>query len=153
MWSFILSAPDKKGYVSIGFSPTGKMVGSNAIAGWVSSTGKGMTKQYYLAGESSKACKPDSGKLQLAPSKTIIISQSERLYLTFQLVNTTQPLSQLIYAIGKSPDSQSYLPMHDSMISTKINYETGKKPYDSQVLATVKIDLLLENWAKMMKFP
>lgn len=67
VWSFVLSAPDNGGYISIGFSPTGRMVGSSAVVGWVAAGGvAGSARQYYLAGTSSRSCPPDQGKLALA---------------------------------------------------------------------------------------
>ncbi|XP_072973756.1 cytochrome b561 and DOMON domain-containing protein At3g07570-like [Typha angustifolia] len=118
-WSFVLSAPDTKSYVSIGFSPNGRMVGSSAMAGWISSSGPGIVKQYYLGGLSSKSCPPDQGSLSLVQGKSLIVSQSSRVFLAFQL--TGQPLGNVIYAVGGLPSSGSYLPQHRSMATGTIN--------------------------------
>ncbi|KAK1313945.1 hypothetical protein QJS10_CPA06g01454 [Acorus calamus] len=128
-WSFILSAPDNGAYISVGFSPNGKMVGSSAVAGWIVGGGPGVVKQYYLGGETSKECEPDKGELELVNGTTMIISQSSNLYLVFQ-INATQPKTRLIYAVGPkngSPASGNYyLPEHKDMISTSINYAVGE---------------------------
>jgi len=102
VWSFVLSAPDNGGYISVGFSPTGRMVGSSAVAGWVTAAGAGSARQYYLGGTSSGSCPPDQGKLALArgAAAPTIVSKGSRLYLAFQLVG--QPLTDVVYAVGPS---------------------------------------------------
>ncbi|XP_078432456.1 uncharacterized protein LOC144704091 [Wolffia australiana] len=127
LWSFVLSAPVVDAYIAVGFSPNGKMVGSSAVAGWITSTGVGIAKQYDLKGEESALCPPDQGRLKLVNGSTTILRSSSRLYLAFQL-NTTTPLNKLIYAIGpkgRLPDSRFYLPEHEGEISTTIDYSTG----------------------------
>ncbi|KAJ3678184.1 hypothetical protein LUZ60_001987 [Juncus effusus] len=127
-WSFILSSPDKNAYIAIGFSSNGRMVGSDAIAGWISSNGgPGIVKQYSLGSYSSSSCKPDSGSLPLIANSSLIVSQSSTLYLAFQL-NTSQPQwPHLIYAMGPSGGvpSSGYLPQHSNQASSSINYATG----------------------------
>lgn len=126
LWSFVLSAPDNKGYISVGFSPNGRMVGSSAVAGWITGGGPGRVKQYNLMGKTPGRCPPDQGSLQLV-NNSVIISQSSRLYLSFQL-NTTQPRSRLIYALGPQgslPGSDNLLPVHQDMVSTSVDYANG----------------------------
>ncbi|OAY78960.1 Cytochrome b561 and DOMON domain-containing protein, partial [Ananas comosus] len=101
-WSFVLSAPDSRTYVSVGFSADGFMVGSSAVAGWVSSSGVGIVRQYYLGGTSSSSCPPGQGTLHLTPNSSLIVLQSSRLYLAFQLTGSAQPQPYLIYAVGPS---------------------------------------------------
>ncbi|MQM14285.1 hypothetical protein Taro_047215 [Colocasia esculenta] len=127
VWSFVLSAPNNYAYIAIGFSNNGKMVGSSAIVGWLTNAGAGVAKQYYLGGKNPGQCPPDQGFLQLAQAP-IIMLQSWRLYLGFQL-NTTQPPSQLIYALGPQyqvPGSDNYLFQHQDRVSTSIDYVTGQ---------------------------
>lgn len=113
----------------MGFSPNGLMVGSSAIVGWMSTTGTGTIKQYQLSGRSSDQVFPDQGNLQLNSSIIISQSQSQRLYLIFQL-NTQQPLTRVIYAVGPSsvfPTSPNFaLSEHSDKASTALNYVTGK---------------------------
>ncbi|CAA6660314.1 unnamed protein product [Spirodela intermedia] len=99
LWSFVLTAPDNNVYIAIGFSSKGRMIGSDAVAGWVPSSGAGVVKRYTLGGYSSGECPPDQGNLRL----------SSRLYLAFQL-NTSQPESNLIYAIGPAASSRRRTP-------------------------------------------
>ena len=103
------------------------MKGSDAVAGWLSSSGAGIVKRYSLGGYSSGECPPDQGNLVLVEGSSVIVSRSSRLYLAFQL-NTSQPSSNLIYALGPNgrlPSSDFLLPTHQTMISTSINYATG----------------------------
>ena len=128
-WSFILSTPNTDSYIAMGFSPTGNMVGSSAIVGWVSNNGSvGGMKQYYLGGQASDKVVPDKGNLQILPNSTLITSQSSSLYMAFQL-RATQPLSRLIYSVGPTgffPSAPSFtLIQHRDQVSTTINYVTG----------------------------
>ncbi|CAL9203012.1 unnamed protein product [Musa hybrid cultivar] len=127
LWNFVLSAPDAGSYISIGFSSDGRMDGSSAVAGWITSNGPGIVKRYYLGGKSSRQCPPDQGSLQLVANNSLIVSQSSRLYLAFQL-STSQPAPYLIYAVGPSnsiPSSDYYLSTHQNQASASINYATG----------------------------
>lgn len=141
LWSFVISAPDKQGYISVGFSSNGRMVGTSAVAGWVQSGEAGTVKKYYLGGTKSSSCPPDTGNLNLV--NPWIISQTSRLYLGFQL-NITQPETKLIYAVGpanKFPTGNSYLlSEHDDMTSTTIDYTTGSSSSsDSGITETLRI--------------
>ncbi|CAO2195551.1 unnamed protein product [Urochloa humidicola] len=126
VWSFVLSAPDKGGYISMGFSPTaGRMVGSSAVAGWA---GAGSARQYYLGGTSPKSCPPDQGDLTLARGAAAVVSKASRLYLAFQLSGQQPPLTDVIYAVGPSgtlPGSNGLLPRHQDMASGTITLSGG----------------------------
>ncbi|KAK7389854.1 hypothetical protein VNO78_25149 [Psophocarpus tetragonolobus] len=129
IWSFILSAPNPNSYIAMGFSPSGGMVGSSAIVGWISSSGAGGgMKQYYLTGLTPNLVVPDRGNLKILSNSTFITSQSSRLYMTFQL-QTNQPLSQLIYAFGPNgmfPSAPSFaLTQHQDKVSITLDYATG----------------------------
>ncbi|KAF0920488.1 hypothetical protein E2562_035382 [Oryza meyeriana var. granulata] len=126
-WSFVLSAPDKGGYVAVGFSPDGAMVGSSAVAGWSSGNGVGgVAKQYKLGGTSSGSCPPDQGSLSLVAKNTLVVSQAWRIYLAFQFT-AAQPTPYLIYAVGPSKPSGNnyYLAQHRSYSSVAVNYVAG----------------------------
>ncbi|XP_078172443.1 cytochrome b561 and DOMON domain-containing protein At3g07570-like [Carex rostrata] len=125
-WSFVLSAPDTNAYISIGFSSNGKMVGSSAMAGWVSS-GKGTVNQYYLGGESSSTCPPGKGNLNVVKNSTVIVSQSSVLYLAFQ-ITAEQTTPYLVYAVGPRgslPSSSGYLSEHRDMSHASFDANTG----------------------------
>ncbi|XP_074589807.1 cytochrome b561 and DOMON domain-containing protein At3g07570-like [Curcuma longa] len=123
LWSFVLSAPDSGTYVAIGFSPSGRMVGSSAVVGWVPSAGgAGVAKQYSLGGYSSSQCLPDQGDLPLVPRSSVLVSKNSRVYLAFQL-STAQPQQNLIYAVGPAgtlPSAGGYLSAHRNMASATL---------------------------------
>uniref|UniRef100_A0A5B7BRG7 Cytochrome b561 and DOMON domain-containing protein n=1 Tax=Davidia involucrata TaxID=16924 RepID=A0A5B7BRG7_DAVIN len=129
VWSFVLSAPNTNAYIAIGFSSDGKMVGTSSIVGWVGTDGTAVIKQYYLGGQSTSSVVPDQGSLQVLSNSSVIVSASSNIYLAFQL-NTNQPASRPIYAIGPTgilPPAPAYpLTQHSDMVSTSINYATGK---------------------------
>uniref|UniRef100_A0A0E0JS33 DOMON domain-containing protein n=1 Tax=Oryza punctata TaxID=4537 RepID=A0A0E0JS33_ORYPU len=129
MWNFVLSAPDSGGYIAVGFSPNGKMVGSSAVAGWVTPNGAGTARQYYLGGTTSSSCPPDQGKLSLsrgAGAAPTIVSKGSRLYLAFQL--SGQPLTNVIYAVGPAgslPGPSGLLAQHKDMAAGTISLSGG----------------------------
>ncbi|KAK2647460.1 hypothetical protein Ddye_014949 [Dipteronia dyeriana] len=128
LWSFVLSTPAVNSYVAMGFSSNGEMVGSSAIVGWISSGQTGTIKQYLLSGRTPNQVLPDRGNLNI--SSSMVISQSSRIYLIFQLNTAAQPTSRLIYAVG--PDgfipsaTTSTLTEHLDKATTTLNYVTGQ---------------------------
>ncbi|XP_010268261.1 PREDICTED: cytochrome b561 and DOMON domain-containing protein At3g07570-like [Nelumbo nucifera] len=135
LWSFVLSAPDIQSYVGIGFSSNGLMVGSSAIVGWAPAGGTPAIKQYYLGATNENQVLPDQGNLQIVNNSMVIISQSSRLYLAFQL-STSEPESRILYSLGPSnwfPSSDYRLTQHQDRVSTSMNFVTGqssvKRPY------------------------
>ncbi|XP_010258535.1 PREDICTED: cytochrome b561 and DOMON domain-containing protein At3g07570-like [Nelumbo nucifera] len=155
VWNFILSTPDTNSWVSIGFSSNGRMVGTSAIAGWVpsGSSTAGVIKQYYLRGTGSQSCLPDTGSLSV--TNMSITSQSSRLFLVFQL-QTTQPQSSLIYAVGPRnnlPSSPDYLMAeHRSQTSTSLNFATGQSASTNtgSTLKTTHGALNILSWGILM---
>ncbi|GKU97812.1 hypothetical protein SLEP1_g10897 [Rubroshorea leprosula] len=129
VWSFVLSAPDSNNYIAIGFSTSGKMVQSSAVVGWIWTNGTSAVKQYYLGGQQPNLVAVDQGSLQIVSNSTSITSQSGSLFMAFQL-NTAQPQSALIYAVGPTavfPSAPSYtLTQHRNRVSTQINYFSGQ---------------------------
>ncbi|KAJ4884885.1 Cytochrome b561 and DOMON domain-containing protein [Raphanus sativus] len=63
--TIIVSALYTTGWVGIGFSRDGKMVGSSAMVGWITKKGHAKIKQYYLQGTERDRVVPDQGELQL----------------------------------------------------------------------------------------
>ncbi|XP_058102463.1 cytochrome b561 and DOMON domain-containing protein At3g07570-like isoform X1 [Magnolia sinica] len=128
LWSFVLSAPDPNSYVAMGFSNNGQMIGSSAIVGWILTNGTAVVKQYLLKAKTESQVLPDQGDLPLINGSTVIISQSSRLYIIFQL-NTVQPLSNVIYSMGPSnvvPLSNGILSKHQDKVSTRLDFVTGQ---------------------------
>ncbi|BAS75680.1 Os01g0893700 [Oryza sativa Japonica Group] len=128
VWNFVLSAPDSGGYIAVGFSPNGKMVGGSAVAGWATPGAAGTARQYYLGGTTSSLCPPDQGKLSLSrgAAAPTIVSKGSRLYLAFQL--SGQPLTNVIYAVGPAgtlPGPSGLLAQHKDMAAGTISLSGG----------------------------
>jgi len=128
-WTFILSVPDSSAYIGIGFSTNGRMVGSSAIVGWITTDSRrGEAKQYSLKGRSPDDVTPDQGDLKIINGSLKIESVSSRLYMSFQLT-AELPRQNLIYALGPAgffPSSPDFrLRVHRSVTTTTINYNIG----------------------------
>lgn len=127
-WSFVLSTPTANSYIGMGFSSKPQMVGASAVVGWFSSSGSGTVKQYALDAQTPSQVKPDQGSLTIVASSSMIVSQSNRTYMAFQL-DTAQPESNLIYAVGPSgftPGSTYQLMQHQDMTVTSVNFVSGQ---------------------------
>nr|GMD12306.1 cytochrome B561 and DOMON domain-containing protein At3g07570-like [Ipomoea batatas] len=129
VWSFVLSAPNQNGYVGMGFSANGKMVGSSAVVGWVGSDGTPRMKKYFLGGQSPGEVQPDEGSLQLVSLNSSIVAENSRIYIAFQ-ITTDLPSNRLIYSVGPAgqlPSSSTFrLTQHQDQISTLLDYTTGQ---------------------------
>lgn len=128
VWSFLVSAPNMNSWVGIGFSRNGLMVGSSAIVGWIDQSGSGISKQYYLGGQSPSLVVADQGNLDIVNNYTSILLQRSTIFLVFQL-NFSRPLTSanIIYAIGPRNilPSNNVLPQHQDKISTVLDFSTG----------------------------
>ena len=104
------------------------MIGSSAVAGWISLSGVPTAKQYSLDGFTSNSCPPDQGNLNIVPESLSIVNQASKLYLIFQL-NIITPESKLVLAVGPTgllPGSNYLLTQHRTMTSVLVNYATGE---------------------------
>ncbi|XP_016506336.1 cytochrome b561 and DOMON domain-containing protein At3g07570 [Nicotiana tabacum] len=136
VWSFVLSAPNSNSFIGMGFSRDGKMEGSSAIVGWVSTDGSSRMKRYFLGGQSPEQVLPDQGNLQLVNVTSSIAAENSRIYMAFQL-NTEMPSNRLIYSLGPNgrlPSPVNYrLSQHREHTSTFLDYTSGqsesKTPY------------------------
>ncbi|KAI3840858.1 hypothetical protein MKX03_009986 [Papaver bracteatum] len=129
IWSFLLSAPNTKNYIAIGFSERGRMIGSSSMVGWIGNNNIGIAKQYFLAEKRPNAVRPDQGNLTLVKNSETVVSQNSRLYLAFQLKTAQQPSTNIIYSIGPDgllPNSRFQLSQHLDHGNTLISYQTGQ---------------------------
>ncbi|KAK9066012.1 hypothetical protein SSX86_015414 [Deinandra increscens subsp. villosa] len=130
LWNFVLSTPNTNSYIGMGFSPNGGMVGSSAIVGWVARDGSTNMKRYLLNGQTPSQVVVGQGDLEIVANTALVLSDSSRIYMVFQLV-TNQPRQQHVYSVGDSsnppPSSPSYrLTQHRSHNAIKLNYASGK---------------------------
>ncbi|PIN23122.1 putative membrane protein [Handroanthus impetiginosus] len=129
VWNFLLSAPNTNGYIGMGFSPYGNMVGSRAIVGWVGADGTTDMKKYFLGGQSPNLVTLESTNQGLQIGNSSMVFQSNQIYMAFQL-RSDNPTARLLYSVGPTgrlPSGPNFqLTQHRTMISTMLNYATGQ---------------------------
>ncbi|TYH38820.1 hypothetical protein ES332_D12G136500v1 [Gossypium tomentosum] len=82
--TIILSAVYTTGWVGIGFSRNGMMLGSSAMVGWFNRKGHARIKQYYLQGAHASQVIPDKGELPLNGIPPVVSLHGAMIYLAFQ---------------------------------------------------------------------
>ncbi|WOK91472.1 hypothetical protein Cni_G00163 [Canna indica] len=124
--SIVLSTVYTTGWVGMGFSTDGRMVGSSAMVGWMGKTGIHHIKQFYLRGKSSSDVVVDEGQLLLTAVPPTVVVHRAKIYLAFQL-QFPAPLSQqhLLFAIGSSIPVHKHLKKHSDKTSIAFDFSTG----------------------------
>ncbi|GKU87933.1 hypothetical protein SLEP1_g2260 [Rubroshorea leprosula] len=113
--TIILSAVYSTGWVGIGFSNNGLMVGSSCMVGWFNRKGHPRIKQYYLEGFHASQVIPDKGELQLVEHVPPVVAlHGAMIYLAFQ-VKFPVPLSHqpIILAFASRYPNLYRLAKHD----------------------------------------
>lgn len=125
--NIILSAVYTTGWVGMGFSRDGLMVGSSAIVGWINRKGQARIKQYYLQGSKASQVIPDKGELPLTGIPATVVLHGPRIYLAFQLKFQTHLARQpLILAIGSGhPKHNNHLTKHTDKTTIKFDFSAG----------------------------
>ncbi|MCL7022756.1 hypothetical protein MKW94_017581 [Papaver nudicaule] len=124
--NIILSAEYTNGWVGIGFSKDGTMVGSSAMVGWISKLGRAVIKQYYLRGYSKSEVIPNKGELPLTDIPPAIIVYGAKIYLAFQLKFDDRLSEQsVILAFGSATPIHSKLSKHDDMTAVRFDFSRG----------------------------
>ncbi|CDY25073.1 hypothetical protein HID58_071658 [Brassica napus] len=113
--TIILSALYTTGWVGVGFSRDGRMVGSSAMVGWISKKGHAKIKQYYLQGTERDQVAPDQGELQLQKVPPVVALHGAMIYLAFQVKFTVKvPRRAVILAFSSAyPSKLGRLSKHD----------------------------------------
>ncbi|KAJ1429487.1 DOMON domain [Sesbania bispinosa] len=83
--TIILSAPYTTGWVGIGFSRDGMMIGSSAMVGWINKHGHAKIKQFYLRGKKPSEVIVDKGELPLNNVPAAVATNGAEIHLAFQL--------------------------------------------------------------------
>ncbi|MCL7025265.1 hypothetical protein MKW94_005659 [Papaver nudicaule] len=124
--NIILSAEYTNGWVGIGFSKDGTMVGSSAMVGWISKLGRAVIKQYYLRGYSKSEVIPNKGELPLTDIPPAIVVYGAKIYLAFQLKFDDRLSEQsVILAFGSATPIHSKLSKHDDMTAVRFDFSRG----------------------------
>ncbi|XP_010266522.1 PREDICTED: cytochrome b561 and DOMON domain-containing protein At3g61750 [Nelumbo nucifera] len=127
--TIVLSAVYTTGWVGIGFSKDGTMVGSSAMVGWINKEGRAKIKQYYLRGQSTSEVIPDKGELQLTNVPTVTVLHEATIYLAFQL-NLATPLThqQILLAFGTLYPMHNRLTKHDDKTTVVFDFSAPGSP-------------------------
>uniref|UniRef100_A0A0A9CX85 Cytochrome b561 domain-containing protein n=1 Tax=Arundo donax TaxID=35708 RepID=A0A0A9CX85_ARUDO len=115
------------GWVGMGFSKDGFMVGSSAMVGWMGKTGLPHIKQFSLGGKTPTQVVADRGFLVSSDhgAHTVLVQQA-KIYLAFQL-RFTEPLKQqnVLLAFGPAIPVNYRLSEHQDKTSIKFDFTTG----------------------------
>ncbi|GKU96644.1 hypothetical protein SLEP1_g9855 [Rubroshorea leprosula] len=113
--TIVLSAVYTTGWVGIGFSNSGMMVGSSCMVGWFNKKGHPRIKQYYLEGYHSSQVIPDKGKLELVKHVPPVVAlHGAMIYLAFQVKFPARLSRQpIILAFGSRYPNLYHLKRHD----------------------------------------
>eukprot|EP00250_Pteridium_aquilinum_P008314 c17844_g1_i1 orf=142-1308(+) len=130
--NIVLSANSASNWFSMGFSPTGAMIGSSALVGYMSfEGGDGVFNQYYLAGKTSNKVFVRQGNLTVVPKSGVVTLQNQTMYMAFQLdINELSAASsKVIYAYafnGITPNSSGYIAgPHQATFGMSLDFTTG----------------------------
>ncbi|XWS46231.1 hypothetical protein CRYUN_Cryun14cG0046700 [Craigia yunnanensis] len=112
--TIILSAVYTTGWVGIGFSRNGMMVGSSVMVGWFNRKGQARIKQYYLQGAHESQVIPDKGELPLNNIPPVVALHGAMIYLAFQAKFEHRLGRQpIILAFGSRYPTHLHLTKHD----------------------------------------
>ncbi|XVF22379.1 hypothetical protein REPUB_Repub12eG0167500 [Reevesia pubescens] len=112
--TIILSAIYTTGWVGIGFSRNGMMLGSSAMVGWFNRKGHARIKQYYLQGAHQSQVIPDKGELPLNNIPPVVALHGAMIYLAFQAKFEHRLGRQpILLAFGSRYPTHLHLTKHD----------------------------------------
>ncbi|KAJ0255647.1 Cytochrome b561 and DOMON domain-containing protein [Hirschfeldia incana] len=125
--TIILSALYTTGWVGVGFSKDGRMVGSSAMVGWITKKGHAKIKQYYLQGTERDRVVPDQGVLQLEKVPPVVALHGAMIYLAFQVKFTVKvPRRAVILAFSSAyPSKLGRLSKHDDKTTVIVDFSKG----------------------------
>ncbi|XP_008783208.1 cytochrome b561 and DOMON domain-containing protein At3g61750 [Phoenix dactylifera] len=124
--SIVLSAAYTSGWVGIGFSIDGMMVGSSAMVGFIGKGGKAHIKQYYLRGQTSSEVIVNEGQLLTTDVAPAVVLYGVNIYLAFQL-KFSAPVTQqtLLFAFSSETPNNYHLTEHDDKTSVSFDFSAG----------------------------
>ncbi|KAG2625881.1 hypothetical protein PVAP13_3KG292700 [Panicum virgatum] len=124
----VLSTMYSTGWVGMGFSRDGLMIGSSAMVGWIGKKGLPHIRQFALRGKSSSKVVVDRGFLVSNDNDhdhTVVVQQA-KIYLAFQLKFSYRLTHQhIIMAFGNSIPVKNKLTMHQGKTSFTFDFTTG----------------------------
>ena len=124
--NIVLSAVYTTGWVGMGFSKDGMMVGSSAVVGWVTKKGQARIKQFYLQGSRKSQVIADKGELPLTGIPASVVLHGPRIYLAFQMKFENRLAHQpLIFAFGFAYPRHQHLSEHDDKTTIMFDFSAG----------------------------
>jgi hypothetical protein len=140
----VLSAMYSSGWVGMGFSRDGLMVGSSAMVGWVGKTGQPHVKQFALNGKTPSLVVADRGFLISNNGDHTVVVKQAKIYLAFQ-INFPSPLKQqqVLFAFGSAIPVNDRLAEHQDKTSMNFDFTTGQWPSSSSVNHLVMLNAIL----------
>ncbi|KAI4355235.1 hypothetical protein L6164_004028 [Bauhinia variegata] len=133
--TIILSAPYTTGWVGIGFSKDGMMVGSSAMVGWINKHGQPKIKQFYLQGRKPSEVIAGKGELPLNNMPAAVATNGAEIYLAFQL-QTPDPIGKqpILLAFGTKHPQNHHLSKHVDKTAILFDFSSGSKGEVSNTL-------------------
>ncbi|KAF8380046.1 hypothetical protein HHK36_027516 [Tetracentron sinense] len=129
--TIILSTVYTSGWIGMGFSKDGMMVGSSAMVGWVGKEGRVRIKQYFLQGSTPSEVIVDKGELQLTDVPPVVILHGAYIYLAFQLKFAARLTHQpILLAFGTARPIHNHLSKHDDKRTFVFDFSAGKELSD-----------------------
>ncbi|XP_057980170.1 cytochrome b561 and DOMON domain-containing protein At3g61750 [Malania oleifera] len=126
--TIVLSAEYTTGWVGIGFSKDGKMVGSSAMVGWINRHGRAKIKQYYLRGLKASEVIPEKGELPLTNVPAAVVLHEATIHLAFQLKFEHALRGQpILLAFSTAYPTHHHLSKH--VDKTTIMFDFAEDPY------------------------
>lgn len=125
--TIILSNAYTSGWVGVGFSKDGRMVGSSAMVGWVDDSGRADIHQYHLRGISPSEIIHDKGELPLTKVPPAVVLDDKTIFLAFQLHFQHLPKHQsIILAYSTKTPDRHQLSIHQNKFSRVVDFSTGQ---------------------------
>ncbi|XP_024020960.1 cytochrome b561 and DOMON domain-containing protein At3g61750 [Morus notabilis] len=154
--NIILSAVYTTGWVGMGFSKNGLMVGSSAIVGWITKKGQARIKQFYLQGSRKSQVIADKGELPLTGIPATVVLHGPRIYLAFQLKFENRLARQpLIFAFGFTYPKHLHLSQHDDKTTIMLDFSAGSATAAPSNLGQMKKNhgiLAIMGWGLILPF-
>ncbi|KAF3526273.1 hypothetical protein F2Q69_00049697 [Brassica cretica] len=140
--TIILSALYTTGWVGVGFSRDGRMVGSSAMVGWITKKGHAKIKQYYLQGTERDQVVPDQGELQLQKVPPVVALHGAMIYLAFQVKFTVKvPRRAVILAFSSAyPSKLGRLSKHDDKTTVIVDLSKGIDPNMTMLILVLNFE-------------
>lgn len=124
--NIIVSALYTTGWVGIGFSRDGMMVGSSAMVGWVNKKGHARIHQYYLQGRKQSEVIQDKGELPLTNVPSSVVLHGATIYLAFQLkFSATVSQQPILLAFGNAYPRHHHLSTHSDKTAVVFDFSAG----------------------------